>query len=397
MKILHTDFHRGFGGQAARVLMVCRRLADLGHGVLIAAPPGELARRARQAGLEVDDGFSFRPPSRALAFMGDVRRLSRRIREGGFEILHTHGSQDTWVGTAFRMLTGEPALFVATRHNSKRVRFNMANRYLYGRALDHLVLAAGGIQDRFRPFLEAGLLTEERISVVHSAYRSDVFDDGPEPGDARRELGLEERRPLLGVMARLVRDKGHTHLFEAMESVRGKHPRALLLLAGTGPAEESLRREVARRGLDDHVRFLGFRNDIPRITAALDVAVLPSVGCDASSASIKEAMAMGRPVVATDIGGAREIMKDGVTGLVVPPGDPGALASAILFLLEDPRRAAGMGQAARREVRSRFSPERLGDGIAAVYERLLEPAGRAVSAAAPPGAEVRASQGGSRP
>ena len=80
MKILHTDFHRGWGGQASRVLMVCRQLADRGQDVLIAAPRGELTRRAAAAGIPVDDGFSFRPPARALSFAADVRRLSRLIR-----------------------------------------------------------------------------------------------------------------------------------------------------------------------------------------------------------------------------------------------------------------------------------------------------------------------------
>ena len=394
MRVLHTDFHRGWGGQASRVLMVCRWLARQGHQVLIAAPPGELTRRARAAGLQVDDGFAFRPPSRALSFMSDIRRLSRLIREGGYQILHTHGSQDTWVGAASRVMTGRPPLFVATRHNSKRVRFNAANRYLYGRGLDHLVLAAGGIRSQFARFFEEGLLDEGKISVVHSAYRIDRFLDGIDPAGVRQELNLGARRPVIGVMARLARDKGHTYLFQAMETIRGEHPEALLLVAGMGPEQEELRREVTRRGLERSVMFLGFRDDIPQVTALLDLSVLPSVGCDASSASIKEAMALGVPVVATHIGGAREILQDGKTGLVVPPGKATALAGAILSLLNDPARARAMGEAGRSHVRIRFSPERLGDGITTVYENLLDRAGGAAATARP---AQFSSHGGGRP
>jgi glycosyltransferase involved in cell wall biosynthesis len=371
MNVLHTDFHRGWGGQAARVLMVCREVQKVGHRMKVAAPPGELTRRARQAGLPVDDGFAFRPPARALSFIADVRRLVRILKDDRIDILHTHGSQDTWVGAAARAVMNDAPLFVATRHNTKPVRHNAPNRYLYGRAVDHLIIVSESVRERFRPFIEAGRLENSRISVVHSAYRVEMFHDGVEPGSLREDLGLGGRGPILGVLARLVRDKGHTYLFQAMEAIRKRHPGVVLLVAGLGPHETALREEVAARGLGDAVRFLGFRDDAAEITALVDVAVLPSVGCDASSASIKEAMAMARPQVAADVGGAREILDDGVTGLVVPPADPAALCRAILSLIDDPERARAMGEAARRSVQSRFGPAILARGELAVYERLL--------------------------
>ncbi len=256
------------------------------------------------------------------------------------------------------------------RHNTKPVRFNAANRHLYGRSIDHLILVSESVRESFRPFLEAGLLTGEKISVIHSAYRAEIFHDGVSSDRARRELRLEGRHPILGVLARLVEDKGHTYLFQALEKVRARHPSALLLVAGLGPLESRLRAEAERRGLGDAVRFLGFRDDPAEITALLDVAILPSVGCDASSASIKEAMAMARPVVATDVGGAREILDDGVTGLVVPPADPSALAAAILSLVEEATRAREMGARARASVTSRFGAHLLAGSELAVYERL---------------------------
>jgi len=351
--------------------MVCRELSARGHRMKIAAPPGELIRRAREAGLPVDDGFSFLPPARALSFVTDARRLSRLLREEAFDILHTHGSQDTWVGAAVRAVTGNPPAFVATRHNTKPVRFNAANRYLYGRGVDHLILVSESVRENFRPFLDAGLLAGDRITVVHSAYRVELFHDRVDPEPLRRELGLAGRRPVLGVLARLVEDKGHTYLFRALETVRRRHPGTVLLVAGRGPAEPALRAEVAARGLGGAVAFLGFRDDVAEITALLDVAVLPSVGCDASSASIKEAMAMARPLVATDVGGAREILEHGVTGVVVPPADPETLASAILSVLEDPVGARAMGERAREAVRARFGPALLAGGELAAYEAAL--------------------------
>jgi glycosyltransferase involved in cell wall biosynthesis len=118
------------------------------------------------------------------------------------------------------------------------------------------------------------------------------------------------------------------------------------------------------------VRFLGFRDDIPEITAALNVSVLPSIDCDASSAVLKEALACGVPAVATSIGGATEILEDGVTGLIVPPRDPARLAAAILSLLDDPERARAMGRRGSRDVAARFTPDRLAEETLAVYEKV---------------------------
>ena len=120
------------------------------------------------------------------------------------------------------------------------------------------------------------------------------------------------------------------------------------------------------------MRFLGFRDDVPEITAALNVSVLPSIDCDASSAVLKEALACGVPAVATSIGGAAEILQDGRTGLIVPPRDPSRLASAILSLLDDPERARDMGRRGSLDVAERFSPERLGGETLEVYHHVIE-------------------------
>ena len=141
---------------------------------------------------------------------------------------------------------------------------------------------------------------------------------------------------------------------------------------GTGSRERDLKDLATSLGVAPAVRFLGFRDDVPEVTAALNVSVLPSIDCDASSAVLKEALACGVPAVATSIGGAAEILEDGVTGLIVPPRDPPRLATAVLTLLDDPEKARAMGRRGSREVATRFSPERLADETLAVYKRVVE-------------------------
>src|SRR5206468_11832296 len=112
LKILHTDFHMGWGGQPARVLMLSRELSRRGHHVMIAAPPGELSRRARAEGLAVEDGFAFRAPSHALAFLRDLRRMRTLLKRERFDLVDVHGSQDTWVTAMARLSGGLPRCLV---------------------------------------------------------------------------------------------------------------------------------------------------------------------------------------------------------------------------------------------------------------------------------------------
>ena len=375
LRILHTDFHRGWGGQAARVLMLSQELVRRGHSVTIAAPEGELTRRATAgaSGITVVDSFRFRPPARALSFLADVRRMRSLLESGRFDIVDVHGSQDAWVTAATRLLPGARAgRLVLTRHNTKRVRTNAANRALYGRAVDHLILVDESVRRQYATFLDDKTIDPRRISVIPSAYRADLFHDGVDGAPVRRELGLAPGDTLLGVAGRLVRDKGHTHLFQAVERLRAEFPRLALVLAGAGPLESDLKEEARARGLAPVTHFLGFRGDIAAVEAAFDIAVLPSVGCDASSAAIKESMALGVPIVATDIGGARGIIRDGETGLVVPPGDDRALEKALRVLLADPARGRAMADRARQEVAARYSIDRLADSTLAAYEAALE-------------------------
>ena len=382
LNILHTDFHTGWGGQAARVLMLSKELTRRGHLVTIAAPPGELTRRSREAaardeyrGLTVVDEFAFKAPSHAMSFLADWRRMKQLLIRGDFDVVDVHGSQDTWVTAMVRAATGLPRCLVMTRHNTKRVRTGRLNRYLYGRLIDHLIIVDESVRSQYKTFIADGTLPPARISVVPSAYRADLFHAGVKGDKVREELAIPPGASVVGVAGRLVLDKGHIHLLAAAASLRKEHPDLVLVFAGAGPNEAQLRRQTEQLGLTGSVRFLGFRNDIAEVEAAFDVAVLPSVGCDASSASIKEAMALGVPVIASDIGGARNIIDDGVTGIVVPPGRPEELAAALRKVLADPVSARAMAERASRQLALRFSLARLTEQTLAAYETAMRARG----------------------
>ena len=185
-------------------------------------------------------------------------------------------------------------------------------------------------------------------------------DDGPDGGRRREALraALELDGPVVGAVSRLHRQKGVIYLLRAAPEILRRRPEARIVVAGGGPLEGELRRLVTRLGQDRRVLLLGERSDARDLLALFDVLVLPSLW-EGLPLVLLEAAMLGKPIVATDIDGVREVVRDGETGLLVPPARPDALAAAVVGLLDDPGLAARLGGAARSEIQAEFSLERM--------------------------------------
>ncbi len=196
----------------------------------------------------------------------------------------------------------------------------------------------------------------------------------------RTALGLSPGCRVIGSVGRLDEPvKGYAILLQALEILGGSVPEMVCLLCGDGPARAELERKVQERGLTAQVRFLGERQDVPLVLQALDLYVQPSLS-EGFGLSVLEAMATGLPVVATHSGGLPEVVQDGVTGDLVPPGDATRLAQRILALLEEPERRAAYGRAGELRARREFPLERMVRGWSTLYRELLRDKGWRVAA-----------------
>jgi glycosyltransferase involved in cell wall biosynthesis len=239
---------------------------------------------------------------------------------------------------------------------------------LLGRVTDLSLAVSQGVKDYL--ISEIGL-EPGKVRVVANGVDVAAMDAGRPGPLVRRDLGLPEAAPLLGLVGRLDHwGKGHRELFAAMASLKERYLLHALIIGG-GRRESEVRQAAASLGLEDAVHFLGPRRDIPDLLHALDIFVLPSHS-EGVSLALLEAMAAGLPVVATAVGGLPEVVTDGVTGLLVSPKDPEALADALARLLSDPAWAAQLGQNARRHVRENFSLDRLGREINDIYATLAD-------------------------
>jgi glycosyltransferase involved in cell wall biosynthesis len=196
------------------------------------------------------------------------------------------------------------------------------------------------------------------------------FSRGADGESVRREFGISPSVPLMVSVGRLGSVKGHIHYVDAAEHVLDEIPEARFLLAGSGAEEESLRREAAEHDLGDRFIFAGRRDDVADILSASDVVVVPSLYEGFGLVAV-EAMAAGRPVIGTRVGGLPEVIDDGSTGILVEPASPEQLATAIIRFCNDPELRDRMGQSGQKRYRRLFTRSRMIREFASVYEQSL--------------------------
>lgn len=307
---------------------------------------GWLSRRLESRGIET----VVLPQKEGSLDPGWVFRLRNLLRSRDVDLMHSHEFAMNAYGALASLVSGVP--LIATVHGKGYYADRWRRRTAYG-----LVARRGRMvavsRDVKRHLVERVGIPEDRVRTIPNGIDSRLYRGGAGVRErVRRELGLDEGRPVVGAVGNLYPVKGHSFLVEAAARVRRELPSAAFLIAGEGALLEPLRRRA--RELDCDVRFLGFREDVPDLLQALDVFVLPSLS-EGLPLSVLEAMAAGRAVVATAVGGIPELVLPGETGLLVPPSDPEALARAILALLRDRDLAEKLGSLGRERVEEEFS------------------------------------------
>ena len=298
--------------------------------------------------------------------------LSRYFREHEVDVVHTHRYKDSVLGIVAAKAAGVPHA-VRTVHSLREPMRDWAKELAYGAVekatlwcLADCVIAISRqmaetlAESGYRPATVTHIANGIDLRRVHATRRA---------ADVRREMGLDPGDVVIGTAGRLSRAKGHAALLRATRLMLKRERGVRVVIAGDGPLRDELLDSARRLSVDGACRFLGARSDVYDVLAALDVFVLPSLD-EGIHMVLLEAMALGTPVVATAVGGIPEIITHRASGLLVAPGDEQALADACLELARNRRWAQTLGAQARRVVEERFSHERNGAAVAAVYHRL---------------------------
>lgn len=364
MRIMEIISGKGVNGAVRHCLLLTRELAQRGHQVTLVCRNGSwIARQLASDPVDIVFSELYRWPT------DEMHRMVAVARRKAIDVVHTHMSRAHFFGVLLRWFGNVPC--VATAHNRLFQPHWMLN---------DLVIAVSDATRRYHQTYN--LVRADRIVTVHNFIDYGHFAGVPFTArdEIRRELNIHPASQVIAVVGNVIPQKGQIYAVRAMPKILSALPHTKLLLVGEigHPAyADDVRRAAADLGVADQIVWAGERDDVNRILAAVDVSVLPSLR-EALAMTILEAMAAGRPVVATNVGGIPECIEPGKTGVLVPPRDSHTLARAVNRLLIDQALRERLIQAAREHVRQHFSTKIQVTAIEAAFGRV---AGRRARAA----------------
>ncbi|MGH7279186.1 MAG: glycosyltransferase family 4 protein [Candidatus Rokuibacteriota bacterium] len=366
MRILHLMTCRGWSSDAYWAALVARELHARGHAVTFVARADtevKVLRRLRELGVVGVTTLGFRGRRAPFATAWDLRALHRLLRE--HDIVHVHRSREHWMAALVGAVTTARPPLVRTRHIVGPIAAHRLNRWLYGPSVTaHVITVSDAIRARY---LGTRLVEPTRVTALPGGVDAARFHPDVAGGAFRRRHGLAPMSAVVGVLASLRGMKGHATFLEAARRLEARHPAVRFVIAGEGRHGVRVRRAVADLGLGTSVVMTGFVDCPEEAVAAFDVAVYASDSSEGMGRVLFEYMAAGRPIAATAVGLAPEVLVDGDTARLVPPRDPERLARAIAMLLEERAFAERAARACRRLVEERYSAQCLAAEVERVY------------------------------
>jgi len=360
LKILHVDPERNWGGGEAQVIGLLKWLAAQGHeNDLVAHPDGRLIAKCetlahRCHAVIVRNDLDFRC----------IPALRRLVRVGDYDIVHFHTKRAHVLSLWLPRGAAKPR-YLVTRRMDYPERSGMYTKHLYNRRVDGVVaisrnvassLIAAGVDERKLRMIHEGVDIQQFVSASNGASAASMSRSGSS---------------VIGAIGILDQRKGHRYLLQALARLKAKGLTVRCRIAGDGSLRRQLEQDAASLGLSERVEFLGFVQDTARFLAGIDFFVMPSLFEGLGVAAL-EAMAAGKPVIASRVGGLAESVVDDVTGLLVSPGDATQLADAIEKLHRNPPWAGALGRNGRERAQRYYSLEEMATKNEAFYYDLLD-------------------------
>ncbi len=360
LKILHTEWSDGMGGQEKRVLYECKGLLERGHSVtLVCRENSRIKEKAIELGIEV-----ITLPLRKPYDIKSIIKLAKILKQRKIDIINTHSGIDSWIGAIAGKIAGVKAI-VRTRHLELPLRRNIFNFIHY---FFNLFISCG---NNIRKFLiEKCGFPPEKVINIPTGVESKFFKIERDK-ELKKYFGLDQNQPIIINVGILRAMKNHELTIEAFYKVLKDFPMARLFIVGDGPRKNFLEKYVKKLKLENFVIFTGFQEDITPFLAMADVFVLSSRYAEGLPQAVLQAMAAGVPVVATSVGGVPEVLKHEITGLLSKSNEADELAENIIKIIKNPALGEKMAENAKKEIKEKYSLAAMLDKIESVYMELV--------------------------
>jgi len=274
----------------------------------------------------------------------DALSFRKMLKEENYDVIHTH--RDIALRFVLRASVGMNLNSLFTNRGTNYLLKKKERKLYFSKKLDRICAVAGAVKDVL--VAKCGMDTQ-KVEVVYGSFNEKVFNPEIDGDIVRKELGLDNGEKIVGNIAAHKGKKGHLFYFETIKKVLEKKPSVKFLLVGSR-LEEKFSDHVQALGIGGSVIFTGFRSDIPQVIASFDVSVCSATKGEGLTGTIRESLAMAKPVVSTDVAGNREVVVHAKTGMLVPPKDTDAMAEAIVYLIDNPDKGLAMGREGRKIV-----------------------------------------------
>jgi glycosyltransferase involved in cell wall biosynthesis len=363
INVVHLIPSIGFGGGAENMVYHLFRTIDRERFHLTLMYWGhheDLAEPVRATGAEV-----IKLPLKKIVSPGSVLKIASILRRTRAQVLHTHFMDADWLGFWAARLTGVPMMLDVHSFPFPERRRHAYRYRLMSPGIRKIVCVSHTVKDHVSR--QTGI-ADKRFKVIYNGIDVQGFDRRAaqsDPAALRREFGFGPQDIVVGNVSRLIPDKGHEHLLRAMPAVMAAHPRVKLLIVGDGVLRDELHRLAEMLGIGGRVVFAGKRHDVPELLGMMDVFVFPTFN-EAFGICVLEAMASGKPIIATDDAAIPEIIRHGTEGWLIPPGNAARITEGLLKFLSDGTLMRPMALAARARVES-FSVDAMTRGYEELY------------------------------
>ena len=354
LNIIHVISSHHLTGAAAPALSLSLALKQLGHNVFFFCSPltGNLASHAGKLGINAETSLFLQRGINLVKTMRDILKLSKEIDIRKIDIIHCHLSNDHWIAKFSSSLSKCKPKIVRTVHNQKSAQKRIGYKILYEKNCDAITTVS-----LFHKSIIVENLTidPDKVKVIPGSVDTGRFNSSLSSVKIRQEFSISQASPVIGMVARFKPGRGHDLLLKVLPFIKARYKDVKLVFAGEGETLPVIRKMAGESGLGENVIFAGYRkDDLPCLYAAMDVSILLAEGNDGSCRAALEAMACGKPVAAFDFGSIREIITDGVSGLISANQDVEDLKSKLLILLGDKKLRESMGRKARLAVEKYF-------------------------------------------